>query len=819
MKKNIKNISKIFFVTIFLFSIFKVINVLAEDVDFKVTKVEIKEKSEGVKVNKFSYDGGEVTNNIIFTNKDDYIKYNITIKNTSDNEYIIKSVTDNNDSKYLEYKYSDLLNAKLSKGEEKTFELIILYKNESNSINISTHKVKLSLTYKDKNDIGEETIILNNNIQNNSSSKSPKTGDNIYFYFALEIISTIGLGLTIMNKKRISKAVMFLGIITLTIIPFAVKAESGNLIITFDNNIKAYEVIVDFDTDGGSKIDSLKIASDSKIEKPTDPTRKDYMFENWYLDKEHKEIFDFENARINKNITLYANWVYKPFPTVFSQKGECIFNGLSPITGVDCSKYVGQHYIDTKISLYNEENYNKDYEIGFDIVSYNPDEQISSISTILNSKYENKEEGYPGLVFRRNNNKDLELSQITSGKADRIFKKYESVKKVKIVRKDNKYYFSLNDGFFKLLQDSSDIEDKFDTSTWFGASQDIDGNAMREFTGKLSNMYVKLGKYYSDYYMVSLETNGGEIQDKDIKRKGFEKIGELSTPIKENSLFLGWYTEDGEKVNGSELISGDITLYAKWEDNKYAASMNGNYYNTVQEAINNATNEKCVIKIYKDIKEQFTVPKDKNIVIDAGNYTITSVGKSKKDNVIHNYGTLELRNGIYTSEAEAGIINNYDGAYLIVNGARIVATGKRQTLYNYSGKVDIINNSYFSAKSEITSNNQRGTVESLGGELNIESATIVSTSENTYAVSVTGGILNIGQKDDKYDNTSVVITGGQLGIYSTIKYSIYDGVIKGRNQAVNNENYILNTENNSEKLNSTEVIDGEEYKVLSYKMN
>ena len=54
------------------------------------------------------------------------------------------------------------------------------------------------------------------------------------------------------------------------------------------------------------------------------------MFENWYLDKEHKEIFDFENTRINKNITLYANWVYKPFPTVFSQKGECIFNGLSP---------------------------------------------------------------------------------------------------------------------------------------------------------------------------------------------------------------------------------------------------------------------------------------------------------------------------------------------------------------------------------------------------------------------------------------------------------------------------------------------------------
>lgn len=64
---------------------------------------------------------------------------------------------------------------------------------------------------------------------------------------------------------------------------------------------------VTFDTDGGSKITSKKVAENSKIGEPNVPTKDGLEFSGWYTDKECKEKYDF-SSKVTKNITLYALW-------------------------------------------------------------------------------------------------------------------------------------------------------------------------------------------------------------------------------------------------------------------------------------------------------------------------------------------------------------------------------------------------------------------------------------------------------------------------------------------------------------------------------
>ena len=302
MKKVLKNISRVLFSLLLIFSIFGTFNVLAEEVIFKVTNISVKEKSDGVIVNNVSLNSGNITNDIVFTNKDDYIKYNITIKNNSDKDYTIKSISDDNDSANLEYTYDDLSNVVLSANEEKTFELTITYKIDSLSTNISTKKVNLTLTYEDENGNVETSNVEDGSIAN------PKTGDNIYKYLIMGCISIIGLGITMTNKKKLTKLLMIIGIASKLIIPFGVNAESEKFQIVFNNTIKAKEYTVTFNTNGGTEVNPIKVVKGGKVPKPSNPIKEGYEFDNWYTNSNLSSIFDFEDTSITSDTEIYAKY-------------------------------------------------------------------------------------------------------------------------------------------------------------------------------------------------------------------------------------------------------------------------------------------------------------------------------------------------------------------------------------------------------------------------------------------------------------------------------------------------------------------------------
>ena len=240
MKKLIKNIFRVLFSLLLIFSVFSIVNVVAEEAIFQITNISVKEKSDKVTVNDVSISGGELNNDIEFTDLNDYIKYDITIKNVSNDTYTIKSISDNNNSDYLEYTYDDLSNVKLNSSEEKTFELQIKYVQETDDFTITDKAVSLTLTYeREDGTTGSEVITNNSNDSTNSSNKisNPNTGDNITIYIILGIISLIGLTVTTVNRKYLNKSLMSIAVFSMIAIPFGVKADSDKCIIKINNLI------------------------------------------------------------------------------------------------------------------------------------------------------------------------------------------------------------------------------------------------------------------------------------------------------------------------------------------------------------------------------------------------------------------------------------------------------------------------------------------------------------------------------------------------------------------------------------------------------
>ncbi len=163
--------------------------------------------------------------------------------------------------------------------------------------------------------------------------------------------------------------------------------------------------------------------------------------------------------------------------TVYSHSGNFVFDGTNNI--------------DTNIRLFDYDTYDKDFEISFNIVS--KDSSTASQATLVNSKYENKDAGYPGFVYRFDTtlaNLELTAAKATSGSPYRC--SFSSVNSVKISRRDMKLYIQINDGTEQQVYDFSGFKDFFSTKLTIGSAIDSSGNIFRPFIGILSDIVVKL---------------------------------------------------------------------------------------------------------------------------------------------------------------------------------------------------------------------------------------------------------------------------------------------------------------------------------------
>jgi len=72
---------------------------------------------------------------------------------------------------------------------------------------------------------------------------------------------------------------------------------------------------VDFDSQGGSSVESVQVTEGFLVPEPDDPTRDGYDFTGWYKDPECTQAWEFESDTMGvADMTLYAGWseVYVP---------------------------------------------------------------------------------------------------------------------------------------------------------------------------------------------------------------------------------------------------------------------------------------------------------------------------------------------------------------------------------------------------------------------------------------------------------------------------------------------------------------------------
>ena len=65
---------------------------------------------------------------------------------------------------------------------------------------------------------------------------------------------------------------------------------------------------VEFDTDGGSRIDSVKVMYSETVPVTEEPVKEGWEFTGWYTDPDCTERFDIEEDPVTGSMTLYAGW-------------------------------------------------------------------------------------------------------------------------------------------------------------------------------------------------------------------------------------------------------------------------------------------------------------------------------------------------------------------------------------------------------------------------------------------------------------------------------------------------------------------------------
>ena len=257
-------------------------------------------------------------------------------------------------------------------------------------------------------------------------------------------------------------------------------------------NTKVYASTISFESHDGSAVNSITKDIDDEMGDLPKSTRDGYIFDGWYKESTYQNKVSKKTV-VTGDMTLHAKWVEAQFPFVYGPyRGE-----------FECT---GSNYIDTGVKLYNgdtpteEGNWNKDYEIAFTIDEYDPSEQPYDQSVLLNTKYENANLKWPGLVFRKASNR-LELTQsINMGqKVQKYTSDFIEVPyRVKILRISGKVYYEFNYGTRSFLQDMNSFNQQFDITTYFCAGDDGSGGIQRYAKTKISDYYIKLGTYEDD---------------------------------------------------------------------------------------------------------------------------------------------------------------------------------------------------------------------------------------------------------------------------------------------------------------------------------
>ena len=206
----------------FLTFIVSISSVNAATKNIEVLDVKVQDKNSTITVDNVVLKDNTVTSNITFNKVNDYVVFELTLKNNEEDKYKIISVEDNNKNSNISTSYT-FDKDYMGKGKTSSVKIKIEYDNElTNQEKISLNNLNIKINL-EREDGSKQEIIIN-----------PTTGDSILRYLLLGIFSLFGIILTVLKKKqKIGTALLVLVTI---LIPFsAIANEKYEINLKFTN--------------------------------------------------------------------------------------------------------------------------------------------------------------------------------------------------------------------------------------------------------------------------------------------------------------------------------------------------------------------------------------------------------------------------------------------------------------------------------------------------------------------------------------------------------------------------------------------------------
>ena len=307
---------------------------------------------------------------------------------------------------------------------------------------------------------------------------------------------------------------------------------------------------VSFDTDGGTKVEEIKVKKNATIEVLPTTTKDGYTFIEWQL---NGKTFD-KSTKITSDITLKASWQKNAEPTVEVKKYKVTFNtdGGSKIENVEVEENktlekpenpTKKGYTFDKWMLNNKE-YDFDTKVTKDITlkaTWKKEETNSEKPTSPEETKPTEEVKYT-VNFDSNGGSNVASQTVVKGK--------------RVTRPTN----PIRDGYI------------FDGWALDGKTYNFYSIITKDITLKAVWKRIEETKPVEEVkYTVNFDSNGGSSVASQTIVKG-NKVIKPTNPVKEGYKFINWQL-NGIDYDFNTPINDNMILKANWKQKNYTVKV------------------------------------------------------------------------------------------------------------------------------------------------------------------------------------------------------------------------------------------------------
>ena len=457
---------------------------------------------------------------------------------------------------------------------------------------------------------------------------------------------------------------------------------------------------VTFDSMGGSEIAPKEVVSGLKIKAPSTPTKDKYLFRGWYEDNTHSVPFDFNNTPITSDMTLYAKWEAANSINEIRLAGDFQY-GTVPVGTLP---------------------------------SFNPATTTEGIRMGTNADWS---------YF-------INETSVWSGFGSETPVAYNDG----TTKYGYRFQVKTNDGYqlasdLKVIYNDEDVTSTVEVTRWpWGAYVTVD-------LGKAIGTPV--------VYTITFNSNDGTSVESQNVNAGEKLTEPTPAPTKEGFTFDGWYEDStfSKKFDFNTPITDNMTLYAKWTENKYTLTFDANGGSGTMTPVTDLTGE------YTLPANEFTAPSGKQFKgwsLTTDGAIVTKVDMTENRTVYAIWENIPVVTYTVSFAANGGTgtmadVTGVSGEYTLPANGFTAPDGKQFKAWSVGGvekavgdKITVTANTTVTAVWEAVEYN----VTVTGGTASVGAGTPITKATMGTTVTLTAGAAPSSKVFDKWE----VVSGG-----------------------------------------------------------